>query len=281
MLFLSVAGTPHPRLLSFWAKTFRMAFIGHGGGMVYARDSKSRSRKGLRVQVPPMAPLPMISPDLDYLRRIAGATLAELLREQKFLDAQKLFFLVVTSLGGSVDFEIADMREVHAVAALGDVKHLKVLDVGCGSLGTYVLEDTFRDRYPPFFAEMLARLGADVTGTDIRPNPRAGYRHLTLDCTKEHWMKSFRAPYDVIACLNIFNAPKSPFEHDATLCDRLMDDMRSVLSPQGILIVTLRDDLFTNDTETMQDVEDYVASKCFMLLHLDGNCAWLQHASII
>ena len=28
----------------------------HGGGMVYARDSKSRSRKRLRVQVPPMAP---------------------------------------------------------------------------------------------------------------------------------------------------------------------------------------------------------------------------------
>src|SRR3989344_5799442 len=28
----------------------------HGGGMVYAHDSKSCSRKGLRVQVPPMAP---------------------------------------------------------------------------------------------------------------------------------------------------------------------------------------------------------------------------------
>lgn len=199
-----------------------------------------------------------------------------LLRDQKFLAAQKLFFSVVSELGGEVDFDIADMREVHAVAALGDVKGLKVLDVGCGSPEAYVLEDTFRDRYPPFLAEMLAKLGADVTGTDIRPNPKAGYRHLTLDCTKESWMKSFRAPYDIIACLSIFNAPKSPFEHEAALCDRMMDDMRSVLSPDGILIVTLRDDLFTNKKQTENAAQTYVTSKGFSLQHLDGNCAWMK-----
>lgn len=218
----------------------------------------------------------MLSPDFDYLRRIAGVLPATLLLESKFLDAQKLFFTVVSELGGEVDFEIADMREVHAVAALGDVKSLKVLDVGCGSPEAYVLEDTFRDRYPPFFAEMLAKLGADVTGTDIRSNPKAGYRHLTLDCTKPNWMTSFRAPYNIIACLSIFNAPKSPFENDAALCDRMMDDMRSVLSPDGVLIVTLRDDLFTKKNQAQNAAQTYVTTKGFSLLHMDGNCAWLQ-----
>lgn len=216
----------------------------------------------------------MIQPDFDYLRRIKGATPATLLREPKFLDAQKLFFSVVDSLRGSVDFEIADMREVHAVAALGTVEGLKVLDVGCGSVTEYVLEDTFRDRYPPFFAEMLAKLGADVTGTDIRPNPKAGYKHLTLDCTKQEWKDSLSSPYDLIACLNIFNAPKSPFEHDAVLCDRMMKDMRRLLSDDGILLVTLRDELFT--TSSQKRVEQYLASQHFTLLHLDGNCAWLK-----
>ncbi len=218
-------------------------------------------------------------PDLTYLQRIQDRTNpGQLLHEPKFLAAQKLFFSVVEKLGGTVDFDIADMREVHAVAALGDVKDARVLDIGCGSIEPYVLTETFRDRYPPFFAEMLVQLGADVTGTDIRPNPGAGYRHLTLDCTKDGWMTSFRSPYDVIACFNIFNAPKSPFEHDAALCDRLMDDMRTVLSPDGILIVTLRDDLFDPEStkeENGKRADSYVTSKKFNLLHLDGNCAWL------
>lgn len=217
----------------------------------------------------------MLHPDLAYLRRIEARDPAVLLREPEFLKAQELFFSVVDALGGNVDFEIADMREVHAVAALGDIKGKKILDVGCGSTEPYVLEDTFRDRYPPFFAEMTARLGADVTGTDIRPNKSAGYRHLTIDCTKDNWMTSFRSPYDVIACLNIFNAPKSPFENDAELCDRLMDDMHSVLAADGILIVTLQDSLFEG-VDHVAKAGEYVASKGFTLLHLDGNCAWMK-----
>lgn len=221
----------------------------------------------------------MPSPDLAYLRRIAGATPAALLREPKFLQAQELFFSVVASLGGSIDFDIADMRDVHAVAALGNVSDLKVLDVGCGSTESYVLEDTFRDRYPPFFAEMMARQEAEVTGIDIRPNASASYDHRVLDLTKSDWVLSVDTPYDIIACLNIFNAPASPFEHDALLCDRLMDDMHDLLHPDGLLIATLRDDLFdsvmTRDKQE-QCVREYVATKKFSLVHRDGNCVWVK-----
>ncbi len=207
--------------------------------------------------------------DLPYLQRIAEQKdPISILREQKFLTAQKLFFDVVHRLGGNVDFDIADMREVHAVAALGDVRGKRVLDVGCGSTEPYVLTDTFRDRYPPFFAEMMATLGAEVTGIDIRENPSATYDHRVIDLTEETWMKTLDPPYDIIACLSLFNAPESPFEHDPNLCDRIMEDMHSLLAADGLLIVTLRD-------QTV-DPKAYVESKQFTLMHRDGNCTWLR-----
>ncbi len=222
----------------------------------------------------------MLSLDLDYLQRTQEReNPASILLEPKFLTAQKLFFSIVTDLGGRVDFDIADMREVHAIAALGDIRKKKVLDIGCGSTETYVLGDTFRDRYPPFFAEMATTLGAKVTGIDIRANPNAKYDHRVLDLTKRDWSKNLEPPYDIIACFNLFNAPKSPFEHDATLCDAIMDEMRALLSPEGLLIVTLRDDLFA-ETSTKKEqevaIKHYVESKNYRLRHSDGNCAWLQ-----
>lgn len=209
--------------------------------------------------------------DLDYLQRIAKReSPASILQEPKFLAAQKLFFDVVQDLNGTVDFDIADMREVHAVAALGNVKGKRVLDIGCGSTEPYVLEDTFRDRYPPFFAEMMTKLGANVAGIDIRKNPSATYFHHVIDLTKKNWMKSLDPTYDIIACLSLFNAPESPFEHDPNLCDRIMSDMHTLLSPAGILIVTLRD-------QTV-DPKAYVESKQFTLMHRDGNCVWLRRS---
>lgn len=198
-----------------------------------------------------------------------------LMHDGQFLDAQKLFFDVVKDLGGSVDFDIADMHEVHAVAALAAyVKGSKVLDLGCGSSEEYVLEDTFRDRYPPFFAEMMARLGAQVTGVDIRPQANAGYDHRMLDLTDPAWVGAVSGPYDVIACFSLFNAPASPFEHDPALCDRLMGEMRGLLAPDGIVVVNLRDELFA---ESLNEVgaKAYVESMGFTLQHIDGNCAWL------
>ncbi len=211
--------------------------------------------------------------DFAYLRRIqASGSPAALLREPAFLTAQDLFFETVAALGGEVDFDIADMREVHAVAALGSVKGLRVLDVGCGSPEAYVLEDTFRDRYPPLFAEMLTTLGASVTGVDIRPNPGAGYDHRVLDCAEPGWCASFQPPYDIVACLSVFNAPKSPFERDAALCDRLLDDMRGLLKPDGLLIVTLRDEMSSDKRR----VSSYAETKGLDVLHCDANCAWLR-----
>jgi SAM-dependent methyltransferase len=217
--------------------------------------------------------------DLSYLQRMYERTdLSALFLEPQFLQAQELFFSVVEDMHGEVDFEIADMREVHAVAALWEFSQgKKVLDVGCGSVEAYVLEDTFRDRYPPFFAEMMSRRGAAVTGVDIRTNPSAAYDHLVLDCTQSDWTTSLNPSYDIIACFNVFNAPSSPFEHDASLCDQLLSDMTSLLSADGILILTLRDDLFT-DTHSFDDrkvcAEQYCTSHGFEMLFFDGNGVW-------
>lgn len=214
--------------------------------------------------------------DFDYLRRIRDREdLVALMHDVQFLNAQKLFFDVVKELGGSVDFDIADMHEVHAVAALAArAKGMKVLDLGCGSSEDYVLEDTFRDRYPPFFAEMMARLGATVTGVDIRPQANAGYDHRVLDLVDPAWVSSVEGPYDVIACFSLFNAPESPFEHDAALCDRIMDDMRGLLAPNGIVVANLRDELFA-ESSNEKGAKAYVERRGFDLLHIDGNCAWL------
>lgn len=214
--------------------------------------------------------------DLDYLRRVRDREdLATLMHDGQFLDAQKLFFDVVNELGGSVDFDIADMHEVHAVAALAaHAKGAKVLDLGCGSTEEYVLEDTFRDRYPPFVAEMLTRLGATVTGVDIRPQANAGYDHRVLDLVDPTWVASVMGPYDVIACFSLFNAPESPFEHDAALCDRIMDDMRGLLAPEGVVVANLRDELFA-ESANEDGARAYVKSRGFDLLHIDGNCAWM------
>ncbi len=209
--------------------------------------------------------------DIPYLQRITNRTsLADIVCEPKFLDAQTLFFDVVAELGGSVDFDIADMREVHAIAALGSVVGMRVLDIGCGSTDSYVLDDTFRDRYPPFLAEMLTKRGALVTGIDIRPNPSARYEHRVLDLTKSDWTRALEPPYAIVVCLNIFNAPKSPFEHDADLCNRMMRDMHALLSESGMLIVTLRDG--------EHDTEKGVGPDLFSELHRDGNCIWLRRA---
>ncbi len=223
----------------------------------------------------------MLPINLPYLERMRDAKNPSIfLTDASFLQAQDLFFSVVEDMHGEVDFEIADMREVHAVAALwGAMQGKTVLDIGCGSLEEYVLEDTFRDKYPPFFAEMMMKQGALVTGIDIRPNKSATYRHRVLDCTQSSWTSSLESSYDLIACFNVFNAPQSPFEQSASLCDQLLHDMKSLLSDDGILLLTLRDDLFLNP-RTFEDrslcSKEYASLHGFTILFFDGNGVWMR-----
>lgn len=204
--------------------------------------------------------------DLDYLRRVANRTdPAAILQEPTFLKAQQLFLSTIASMGGSVDFDVADLHEIHAIAALKDqVAGKKVLDLGCGSPEAYVLEDTFRDRYPPFVAEMLTTLGADVTGVDIRPNDTATYDHRVLDLAQPDWTTTLEPPYDIVLCFSLFNAPESPFEYDNALCEHVLEDVHALLAPGGLLVANLREGL----TEK--------AASLFEVVHTDGNCAWLQ-----
>jgi|GEM_PF-2063178 len=222
----------------------------------------------------------MLSPDLDYLQRIEDRTdPSSLLKEPQFLKAQDLFFSIVESLGDTVDFDIADMREVHAIASLGkEVAGTRVLDIGCGSTEAYVLGKSFRDLYPPYFSEMLTTLGAKVTGTDIRENPKASYDHRVLDSTEKNWAQSLEPPYDFVACLSLFNAPDSEYEKSATLCDQLMKDMHTLLADDGLLLVTLREELFADVFEAKNRVESYLASHDFVLLCLDLNTVWAKRS---
>lgn len=224
----------------------------------------------------------MISFDIDYLKRIEShADTAALLREPAFLRTQELFFAVVHELGGAVDFDIADMREVHAVVALSEnLQNIRVLDIGCGSTETYVLQEKdFRNRYPPFFAQMLTKLGVNVTGIDIRANPTASYDHRVVDVTQTTWLEKVEPPYDIVTCFSLFNAPHSAFEHDVALCNRLMQDIHTLLAPGGLLIATVRDDLFADNPSKenrWKHAAAYAEEYGFSLEYCSGNCVWAR-----
>ena len=60
----------------------------------------------------------------------------------------------------------------------GCVSGMNVLDLGCGSTEQ---KDYHSNRWLPYMAEVLTRLGARVTGIDYRPNPKATYNHRIVD----------------------------------------------------------------------------------------------------
>gem|GEM_PF-4128838 len=71
--------------------------------MVYARDSKSRSRKGLWVQVPPMAPLLSISMDpLDIIDAVSIADDIAYLSQMKKSKRRWILLLVAFILAAGV-----------------------------------------------------------------------------------------------------------------------------------------------------------------------------------
>lgn len=221
-----------------------------------------------------------MSIDTSYLRRIdALQKPQDLLHEPQFLAAQDLLFEVIDQLNGSVDFDIADMRETHIVAALGDqISGRRILDVGCGSPEPYVLDDTFRDRYPPLLAAMLTNQGAMVTGIDSRPNPTATYDHRVADLADPQWMHQATAPFDIIVCLSVFNAPESVFQEDPSACLQLMTQMRSLLSQDGMLIATLPESVFAHVpfAQWSKRARTYLQPLGYSLLHCGRHCVWAQ-----
>ncbi len=225
----------------------------------------------------------MIDIDFDYLRRCDALEPNEtqrLLADPQFLTAQEDLFATIHRIGGTVDFDIADMREVHISAALGtSVRDAHVLDIACGSMEEYVLDDTFRDRYPPLLAEMLEAQGAHVTGVDVRPNPGATYAHLTRDLTNAAWTDGLERQFDVTTCISLFNAPKSPFLSDLTACDTLLDQIRNTLKPNGVLIATLPDQLLLEDTPNEQRwkiADQYLQERGWHLLHIGKGMVWAR-----
>lgn len=224
---------------------------------------------------------PPIPFDQSYLQRIDALEAGEeqlLLLEPQFLQAQDLLFAAAKDLGGSFDFDIADMRETHIAAALENhVKGKKILDIGCGSTEKYVLEDTFRDRYPPLMAHMLATLGAKVTGIDIRPNPTAKYDHRVADLSQSSWIETIDPPYEIVLCLSLFNAPESPFEHNQLLCKKLMQEIASTVKPEGLLIATLPEELFP-EQQSMEvwtkNAQSFLDESNLTLLHCGRSMVW-------
>lgn len=225
-----------------------------------------------------------ISFDQSYLQRIDSLQAGDeqlLLLEPQFLQAQDLLFAVAKDLGGAFDFDIADMRETHIAAALGDnVQGKNILDVGCGSTGKYVLEDTFRDRYPPLMAHMLTKLGGKVTGIDIRPNPSAKYDHRVADISQSSWLETTNPPYDIVLCLSLFNAPESPFEYNQTLCKKLMKEISSTMQPNGLLIATLPEELFP-ESESVEvwakNAQGFLDESNLTLVHCGRSMVWATH----
>ncbi len=226
----------------------------------------------------------MLPFDKFYLQHIDSLQAGEeqlLLLEPQFLQAQDLLFAAANDLGGSFDFDIADMRETHIAAALGEsVQGKKILDIGCGSTEKYVLEDTFRDRYPPLMAHMLMKLGGEVTGTDIRPNPSANYDHRVSDVSQSSWLEKTDPPYDIVLCLSLFNAPESPFEHNQILCKKLMQEIASTLQPGGLLIATLPEELFPEHQSMdvwAKNARSFLEESNLTLLHCGRSMVWATH----
>lgn len=205
-----------------------------------------------------------------------------LLRNSRFLESQSKFFSVLQDLEVTLDCDIADVREVHVMAALADqLKGATVIDVGCGSFEAYVKDSTdIRDNYPPLMAECLQRMGSSVTGVDIRPNAKASYDHRMLDVMKSDWTNGL-ATYDLVLCFSVFNAPDAQFRSNPSLCAKLMQDLSGILRPGGLMVLTLPEHLFPTDAPLSvwsDNVRCYLAPFGLRLVHCGRTAVWATDA---
>lgn len=109
---------------------------------------------------------------------------------------------------------------------LADISGARVLDVGCN--------------HGWFCREMRRRGAAHVVGIDKNlKNIEAARKYHTLpapllkiDFLNQHWDDPFpEGPFDYILHLSAFHYAKNP--------QKLLDDMRNVLAPKGVLVLQI------------------------------------------
>ena len=90
-------------------------------------------------------------------------------------------------------------------------KETRVLDICCGAFddsGTrYDLDGKI---YQPIVAQVLAQLGFEVTGLDVRGNTIAtGYKHQNnIDITKNNWHQKLEKNWDCLIFLRSWDTPE-------------------------------------------------------------------------
>jgi 2-polyprenyl-3-methyl-5-hydroxy-6-metoxy-1,4-benzoquinol methylase len=181
--------------------------------------------------------------DQQRIRALFGSgSLASLFEEKPELrNIRDVVFNVIREMGGTVapTTRLRSTETLVLLAALGEyVKDARILDVGCGSDSDYVLlSNDFSNRYPPVLAESAQRQGAQVTGIDWRENPSATYDHRVIDVSRD-WTAQIGAPYDIVACTALFNAPDSQFCRDDVKTRTLIRQLGETLSPEGVLFTS-------------------------------------------
>ena len=129
----------------------------------------------------------------------------------------------VTRGHGLLEGFLARQRTIQAHKLIGADRHEgRVLDIGCGSYPLFLVRTNFAEKY-----------GLDRVQVNISDDVRA--QNVTLiehDLTSGHGLPFSNDFFDVVTMLAVF-------EHvDANLIQDLVDEVRRVLRPGGVYVMT-------------------------------------------
>lgn len=120
----------------------------------------------------------------------------------------------------------------------GAIAGINVLDLGCGSTEQ---KDYFSENWLPYMTEMLTRMGANVTGVDYRPNPRATYTHRTIDLVRQNTysiIEILRGDYDLIVAKSLSDGLVGK-AFNSEMEDRILEIIGSLLHSDQLMITDL------------------------------------------